>query len=349
MDVNFWIRVSFLRNSLFIKGRETLNLFMLVIGGGVLCLPTAQAQFICADASSSVGGSTALGANAVSCGLNSNANGNTSLAVGTGSFAAGDNSVALGNGSNALALNAIAIGQAASAIGSNSVAIGVNSTSVDSGVAIGNSAIGFVNTIAIGDSASADGLNSSALGANSSAEGDNSVALGANAVTNEANTVSIGSVGSERRLINVAPGVNNTDAINFQQFSNGLNETLEEAKDYTDQAITGGGSNNVGGTFDPKVLGAINDKLSHQGERINSMGAMSAAAMAAAANLGNPSCKVWRDCLGHGSFAVGAGHLKGEMAGAVIYSQPVPLGRFSLGVTFADDDVATSLGMGFDF
>jgi autotransporter adhesin len=45
----------------------------------------------------------------------------------------------------------------------------------------------------------------------------NSVALGNNSIADEPNTVSVGSVGSERRITNVAPGVNSTDAVNKGQ------------------------------------------------------------------------------------------------------------------------------------
>jgi len=57
------------------------------------------------------------------------------------------------------------------------------------------------------------------LGTGASATADNSVALGANSVASTANTVSVGSAGSERRITNVAAGVNPTDAVNFAQIS----------------------------------------------------------------------------------------------------------------------------------
>ncbi|WP_194270688.1 beta strand repeat-containing protein [Glaciimonas soli] len=49
--------------------------------------------------------------------------------------------------------------------------------------------------------------------------GSNSVAIGANSVASEANTVSVGAVGSERKIVNVAAGVNTTDAVNVGQLS----------------------------------------------------------------------------------------------------------------------------------
>ncbi|KWK47778.1 hypothetical protein WM13_01335 [Burkholderia ubonensis] len=54
------------------------------------------------------------------------------------------------------------------------------------------------------------------------ASGSNSVALGAGSVASEANTVSVGSAGSERRITNVAAGVNATDAVNVGQLNSAV-------------------------------------------------------------------------------------------------------------------------------
>ncbi|WP_250471379.1 hypothetical protein [Caballeronia sp. GAFFF1] len=62
----------------------------------------------------------------------------------------------------------------------------------------------------------ASGTDSTAIGNGSKATGNNSVALGSGSVAGEDNTVSIGSAGNERRLTNVAPGVNGTDAANMK-------------------------------------------------------------------------------------------------------------------------------------
>ena len=91
------------------------------------------------------------------------------------------------------------------------------------------------------------------------------------------------------------------------------------------------------------------DRFARQGKRINAIGAMAAASMAAAANIDTPNCSNWRNCIGHGSLAVGIGHLESEVAGAMMYSQPLPVGTISLGISVADGDVASSLGMGFKF
>ncbi|HEA0233818.1 TPA: YadA-like family protein [Salmonella enterica] len=68
-----------------------------------------------------------------------------------------------------------------------------------------------------GANANAQGADSVAIGSGSIAAAENSVALGTNSVADEANTVSVGSSTQQRRITNVAAGVNNTDAVNVAQ------------------------------------------------------------------------------------------------------------------------------------
>ncbi|EAZ0048059.1 autotransporter adhesin SadA [Salmonella enterica] len=68
-----------------------------------------------------------------------------------------------------------------------------------------------------GVDANAQGADSVAIGSGSIAAAENSVALGTNSVADEANTVSVGSSTQQRRITNVAGGVNNTDAVNVAQ------------------------------------------------------------------------------------------------------------------------------------
>ncbi|MFM0321653.1 beta strand repeat-containing protein [Caballeronia glebae] len=63
----------------------------------------------------------------------------------------------------------------------------------------------------------ASGSGSTAIGNGANASGANSVALGSGSVADQDNTVSVGSQGNERRITNVAPGVNGTDAANMNQ------------------------------------------------------------------------------------------------------------------------------------
>jgi autotransporter adhesin len=109
------------------------------------------------------------------------------------------------------------------ATGTNAVAIGANaSASSDGGVALGNNA-------------TVSGTSAVAVGQGAAATAANSVALGANSVASEANTVSVGSVGAERRITNVAPGVNPTDAVNVGQ----LNSLRGDVNNVAKKAYTG--------------------------------------------------------------------------------------------------------------
>ncbi|WP_276322953.1 ESPR-type extended signal peptide-containing protein, partial [Paraburkholderia silviterrae] len=100
-------------------------------------------------------------------------------------------------------------------------------------------------SIAIGSNTEADGSGSMAVGIQSLASADDSVALGSGSVSNVANTVSVGSDGTAtravvdangvtsyvqsqantRRVVNMAAGQNNTDAVNVSQLK-GVTDAL---------------------------------------------------------------------------------------------------------------------------
>jgi autotransporter adhesin len=166
------------------------------------------------NASASGDNSTANGANSSASGSDSTANGGNASASGDNSTANGANSSASGNDSTATGGNASASGDNSTANGANSIASGDNSSAFG-----GNASASGSNATASGANSQASGSNAVAIGANSVAAGENAVALGANSVANEANTVSVGSAGNERRITNVAPGVNGTDAVNVNQMS----------------------------------------------------------------------------------------------------------------------------------
>jgi len=73
------------------------------------------------------------------------------------------------------------------------------------------------DSMAIGGNSFATANQSLAFGLNARALATNSVAIGVNSSTNQANTVSIGGVGKERRLINVADGTGDSDAVTLGQ------------------------------------------------------------------------------------------------------------------------------------
>ncbi|EFC6895345.1 adhesin [Escherichia coli] len=68
-----------------------------------------------------------------------------------------------------------------------------------------------------GVDANAQGKDSVAIGSGSIVAADNSVALGTGSVAEEENTISVGSSTNQRRITNVAAGVNATDAVNVSQ------------------------------------------------------------------------------------------------------------------------------------
>ena len=172
------------------------------------------------------------GTDALAVGSNANAKGNNATAVGESAFA-NANATVIGEGARS-SFNGFAGGQEAKA-GVNSVAIGQRATNgtASRAVAIGYEAKATAqDTIALGLDARAEALGSIALGKGSRANALNSVALGQNSIaavqsgasflTNVAadannGTVSVGAVASERRIINVAGGSADTDAVNVSQ------------------------------------------------------------------------------------------------------------------------------------
>ncbi|WP_330983741.1 MULTISPECIES: YadA-like family protein [Enterobacterales] len=89
------------------------------------------------------------------------------------------------------------------------------------------------NATAGGAGARATGKNSTALGTNAAASAENSVALGANSVADRSNSVSVGSLGEERQITNVAAGTRNTDAVNYSQLKN----SVDNSRAYTDNQV----------------------------------------------------------------------------------------------------------------
>ena len=184
-------------------------------------------------------GNTALstGEGATAMGKTAQATGASSFAMGSSSKAAGADAISMGSSSEASQSNSIALGGTAKSLGADALAIGgAAKASRDGAIALGKEAkADNVNTTAIGLGATVTGTNSMAIGTNAKAESNNSLALGAgtevrgalvngfSAFTNQQNNnvtngvVAVGNIGSERRIINVAGGENDTDATNVKQ------------------------------------------------------------------------------------------------------------------------------------
>ena len=147
---------------------------------------------------------------------------NGSMAIGLSSNVIGDSGTAIGVNAGA-GENAVAIGNGAGAMHLNATAVGENSKAMEEGAT------------ALGEHAWAEVTNATAIGFNSDVAfgGDNSVALGANTQvvrqdilgTDTHGVVSVGYSGKgygddeafNRRIINVADGINDSDAATFGQ------------------------------------------------------------------------------------------------------------------------------------
>ncbi|KVH56137.1 hypothetical protein WS89_23995 [Burkholderia sp. MSMB1072] len=166
--------------------------------------------------------------------------GDGSTIIGEGAVASGENSSAIGESSLASGENASAVGQGAVASGSNGSAIGQGSTASGSnGSAIGQGAVASgSNGSAIGQGAIASGENSTSLGQGASATGSGSVAIGQGSVATEANTVSFGNGTEEgnRRLVNIADGINASDAATKGQLDRAM-ESVDARFNDTNRAI----------------------------------------------------------------------------------------------------------------
>ncbi len=162
-------------------------------------------------------------------------NQNTGIGYNAGTGVTGDNNIAVGTdaGTGLDGNFNVAIGSGANQ-GAGSVdqatALGAETKAATDAVAVGYGASALTRGVAVGyeSSAEAQGL---ALGNNSQASSGN-IALGANSIATAADglgnsyltgrgpvdsVVSVGSSGSERRIVNVADGAADTDAVNVNQ------------------------------------------------------------------------------------------------------------------------------------
>lgn len=245
------------------------------VGGGSQA--TAQdATAVGPQAKARAARATAIGKNAdadgedsITMGTNAKTNGDRQIAIGTGAgnenlsedtTAIGTNartgatgSQAFGKNANAMGFDALAVGTDAKSDAQDGVAIGHGSevrgvltgTAVGSGAstdgggtAVGTNAVAQNNGTALGDGSFALGQ-ATAAGRNAKANAVNCVALGDSSECDEANTVSVGTEGSERRLVNLANGRNDTDAVNMGQLRSNA------------QALGGGAGYDTMGNFIP--------------------------------------------------------------------------------------------------
>ena len=190
---------------------------------------------------------TAAAANkAIAFGTTANAIGNASIAFGANSLGAETNSIAFGVEAKARKADAIAFGSNANASEANAIAFGSNAEALHE------------NVITIGKDSKATKKGAMTIGESAQSNANNSLALGNGTIINqediknpnakytndsfdiENGVVAIANKGKERRLVNLAAGREDTDAVNVKQ--------LTEVNDNLAKSIAGPNYN--GYTFD---------------------------------------------------------------------------------------------------
>ncbi|WP_122984909.1 ESPR-type extended signal peptide-containing protein [Paraburkholderia hospita] len=154
---------------------------------------------------------SAQGTDSIAIGLATAADGNNSVAIGNNARVGAENAVGIGQNAIANGVGSAAMGSQVSTQGTNSVAMGVNGTQAngDDSVAIGSNAV-----------TSLGAANSVAIGQNVVSTGTSSVVLGYASVDGgQSNVVSVGNSKQQRRIINIAAGTQNNDAVNVSQLS----------------------------------------------------------------------------------------------------------------------------------
>lgn len=195
--------------------------------------------------------SIAGGFNSFAHGYTAEAVGSTAIAMGTDAKAIGDESVALGYNSNAFGNYSVAILGGRTGNGTFSYDKDFEMYDVDvTDNAIGAIAAGFGSvamkdyTVALGRHATVNNDKSMALGEDAVVSADNSVALGTEAVATEQNVISVGhkqgdakygggtyDTALNRKIVNVASGVNDTDAVNVKQLTEAVGDKANKDLD----------------------------------------------------------------------------------------------------------------------
>ena len=189
------------------------------------------------------------GTGSIAIGKNSNVSKFGSVALGIGANAKASGSVALGAYSIANEDNTVSIGRAGSERRIVNVADAINDHDAvnmkqmneafdvyeNAGIVAGEVGQYAAGAMAIGENSQANGVYGVAIGNSSKANGTNSVAVGRNATVNEGinygvalgaysvateeKTVSVGRADIQRRIVNVADGINDSDAATVGQLN----------------------------------------------------------------------------------------------------------------------------------
>ena len=229
------------------------------MGNGARTREDARASLAMGQDTQAAGtGSFAGGTDSIAGGFNSFAHGYTAEAIGSTAIAMGDDAKAVGDDSVALGYNSKAYGDYSVAILGGRTGDGSFDYDDDTGEydvnvtdnAIGAFAVGYDSvamkdyTVAIGRHATVENDQSIALGEDATVVADSSVALGYGSVATEENVISVGhkqgdakygggtyDTALNRKIVNVAPGVNDTDAVNVKQLTEAVGDKANEDLD----------------------------------------------------------------------------------------------------------------------
>ena len=171
---------------------------------------------------------------AIAFGTTATATGNSSIAFGANALGGETNSIAFGVEAKARKTDAIAFGSHANASKENSIAFGSNAQALHE------------NVITIGKDSKATKKGAMTIGESAQSNANNSLALGNGTIINqediknknakytndgfeiENGVVAIANKGKERRLVNLAAGREDTDAVNVKQLSE-VNDNLAKS------------------------------------------------------------------------------------------------------------------------
>ena len=186
---------------------------------------------------------------AIAFGTNSSASGNKSIAFGYNTLGGSENSIAFGVEAKAHKKDGIAFGSSANASEANSIAFGGNAQALHE------------NVITIGKDSKATKKGAMTIGEGAQSNANNSLALGNGTIINqediknknakytndgfeiENGVVAIANKGKERRLVNLAAGREDTDAVNVKQLSE-VNDNLAKSiagPNYNGYTVDGNG------------------------------------------------------------------------------------------------------------
>ena len=188
-------------------------------------------------------------AKAIAFGTSSSASGNKSIAFGYNTLGCSENSIAFGVEAKAHKKDGIAFGSNANASEANSIAFGGNAQALHE------------NVITIGKDSKATKKGAMTIGEGAQSNANNSLALGNGTIINqediknknakytndgfeiENGVVAIANKGKERRLVNLAAGREDTDAVNVKQLSE-VNDNLAKSiagPNYNGYTVDGNG------------------------------------------------------------------------------------------------------------